>query len=73
MEDGNPDKVDNLINLGKRELIYRVIEEVNQYQVTPYQIQASEPIHTFLRELPHLEEKDLFDLSLVREPRRPQN
>lgn len=73
MEDGNPDKVDNLINLGKRELIYRVIEEVNQYQVTPYQIQANEPIHTFLRELPHLEEKDLFDLSLVREPRRPQN
>jgi len=72
MEDGNPDKVDNLINFGKRELVYRVIEEVVQYQLTPYQIERSEPIYTFLRELPNLDEKDLFDLSLVREPRRPQ-
>ncbi len=71
MEDGNPDKVDNLINFGKRELVYRVIEEVHQYQLTAYNFERQEPIYTFLRELPSLDEKDLFDLSLVREPRKP--
>jgi len=64
-EDGNADKLEHLINFGKRRLVYRVIEEVRQYQVTPYNFPRSEPLHTLLAELPVLSEGHLFDLSLA--------
>jgi len=69
-EDGNSDKLEHLINFGKRRLVYRVIEELRQYQVTPYSFPRTEPLHTLLAELPVLSEGHLFDLSLVREPRK---
>jgi len=70
MEDGNPDKVDGLINFAKRRLMHGTIEEVQQYQVTPYNISKMEPAYTYLVELPILSEKDLYELSLAREPRK---
>jgi len=74
IEDGNKDYLDDpgttIINFSKRELVYRVIEEIKQYQQTGYDFKALEPIHTFLAQLPNLNEKDLFELSLVREPRK---
>ena len=48
----------------------RIIEEVKQYQVTGYTFSRSEPLYTFLAELPVLTEGQLFDLSLWREPRK---
>jgi len=72
IEDGNDDKIKetNLINFSKRELVYGIIEEVKQYQQAKYDVKAMEPIFTFLAKLPALPEKALYDLSLVREPRK---
>ena len=62
-EDGNPNLIDNLINFSKRELVYKIIEEVKQYQVTGYNFESKEPIFTFLAQLPVLKESSLFELT----------
>ena len=41
--------------------------QLNQQQ--SYSIPIVEPVHTFLTDLPYSNEKDLYDLSLLREPR----
>jgi len=75
MEDGNPDMSPpktgklKLINFAKRELIYNVIRELQLYQQNAYKFPVVEPIHTFLLSLPFGDEKDLYELSLLREPR----
>ena len=70
--DGNPDRVDGLINFQKRELEYRIIADVKAYQQTKYNFTKLEPIYTFLSQLPYFEEKVLYDLSLKYEPRNAQ-
>mmetsp|Transcript_17426 Transcript_17426/g.44379 ORF Transcript_17426/g.44379 Transcript_17426/m.44379 type:complete len:1036 (-) Transcript_17426:126-3233(-) len=72
MEDGNPDTIDDAINFKKRKLVYKQIAEMSFYQLEPYNFPLVEPIYTFLSELPHQEEKELFELSLQREPRNAQ-
>jgi len=69
IDDGNPDVVDSKINWNKRELTYRVLSEIELYQQVQYSFPAVEPIRTFLTELPGINEKELFELSLLREPR----
>lgn len=76
-EDGNPDTVPSskdpavqLINFSKRELICQIINTLQLYQSTPYTFPVVEPVHTFLRELPSLDEKSLYALSLRLETRR---
>ena len=73
IEDGNPDEVDNLINCYKRGLVFRVVQEVQQYQATKYDYVQREPLLTFLTKLPVLSDKQLYDLSLQREPREKRN
>jgi hypothetical protein len=71
-EDGNPDELQNskeLINFVKRELICNIIREVQLNQQPAYTFPVVEPIHTFLSELPYAGEKELYELSLLREPR----
>jgi len=58
-----------LINFKKRALVYTVISEIQLYQQAHYPIVRVEPLHTFLRELPHDDEEQLYQLSLMREPR----
>jgi son of sevenless len=36
VEEGNLDFIKNLINFGKRELVYNILEEIQRYQQTPY-------------------------------------
>ncbi|EFA76205.1 Ras guanine nucleotide exchange factor [Heterostelium album PN500] len=69
MEDGNPDKIGHMINFQKRELICRVITEVQTFQQTKYDYPIVEPIHTLLLELPSSSDNELYQLSLLREPR----
>jgi len=57
------------INFKKRELIYQTLQEIQLYQTTPYSFPPVEPIYTFLTDLPFCSEKDLFDISLILEPR----
>jgi len=71
-EDGNRDFItedDKTINWTKRELIGKIVMEVQEFQQKPFPYPTVEPINTFLTELPHLEDNDLYDLSFVREPK----
>lgn len=58
-----------LVNYTKRELINNVIMEIKLHQQVPYQIAPIEPLRSFLEALPCTEDKELYDLSLIREPR----
>jgi len=70
-EDGSHDEVQGstgkLVNWKKRELVSGIISEVNMFQQIAYNIPLVEPIHTFLTELTYLEDKELYELSLLRE------
>jgi hypothetical protein len=71
IEDGNPDRSGDLINWQKRELVHKVIAEIQLYQNLNYKFPVVEPINTFLTELPSLTDKELYDLSVSLEPRDP--
>eukprot|EP01114_Cavostelium_apophysatum_P011471 TRINITY_DN2574_c0_g1_i1.p1 TRINITY_DN2574_c0_g1~~TRINITY_DN2574_c0_g1_i1.p1 ORF type:complete len:785 (-),score=212.30 TRINITY_DN2574_c0_g1_i1:43-2397(-) len=71
-EDGNPDNLQdnkNLINFAKRELICKLVMDFQLNQHPTYNIQPSEPVYTLIAEMPFTEDKELYDLSLIREPR----
>jgi len=73
MDEGNPDLIEvddaKLINFPKHQLVHRTIKQLQQHQVTKYELFAREPLFTFLYQMPGLEEKELYVLSLEREPR----
>lgn len=75
MEDGNPDSFTHpkthkdVINMEKRDLLANCIRSVRSYQTSDYKITLRDPPHTFLHELPCLDEQLLYALSLEREPR----
>jgi len=71
-EDGNDDFLQgtsNIINFSKRDLISKIIHDLLIYQQNPFNITPVEPIYTFLVSLPSLDEKEMYDISLFREPR----
>lgn len=63
IEEGNPSVIEGKINFKKRNLIMEVILLLQQFQLEPYKFQRIEPVYTFLRELPFLDEKELFMIS----------
>lgn len=69
IEDGNPDYSHGLINYRKRELVYTVIQEIQQYQQKAYSFELMDGIAFYLTELPNNDEETLYTLSLEREPR----
>ena len=73
MDEGNPDfiNMDNnkLINFPKHYLIIRTIKYLQQYQSCHYELTAKEPLYSLLYAVPSLQEKELYELSLEREPR----
>eukprot|EP01104_Vermistella_antarctica_P015645 TRINITY_DN5185_c0_g1_i1.p1 TRINITY_DN5185_c0_g1~~TRINITY_DN5185_c0_g1_i1.p1 ORF type:complete len:886 (+),score=242.94 TRINITY_DN5185_c0_g1_i1:3-2660(+) len=69
IEDGNPEQVDGLVNFEKREMVYNVLAEISWFQELSYNFPDVEPINTFLYEVPNLDDKELYNLSLKREPR----
>ena len=58
-----------LVNFQKREMVYKVLQEILLYQQCPYSFPALEPAKTFLSAFPVLSEKESYDLSLAYEPR----
>jgi len=76
MDEGNPDFVtlDNnkLINFPKHYLIMRTIKQLLQYQASRFDLQPKEPLYSFLYAVASLNEKELYELSLEREPRDSQ-
>jgi len=75
IEDGNPDHLEDartgkmVINFSKRGMVYDIVQNLLDYQQTPYQFPAFEPIHTLLTEFSFEEERQQFALSLLHEPR----
>ena len=69
IDDGNPDTVDGLINFRKREMVYKVIEEIQQYQQAPYQFEADPFSLTYLSTLENYTEEKLLALSNQVEPK----
>jgi len=73
MDEGNPDTVEvesqTLVNFTKYSLVVRTIKRIQSYQGQKSDYQVREPFYTYLREVPKLEEKELYELSLIREPR----
>jgi hypothetical protein len=62
-----------LIHFHKRRRIYKVIEEIQRYQQEPYKIKPVESIQAMLRQLSYKSDKELYELSLIREPREVQD
>lgn len=71
IEEGNPSsyREGELINFNKRQMVYKVLQEIILFQSIGYTIEPKEPIYSYLTQLPYLPEKDLYDLSSLREPR----
>jgi son of sevenless-like protein len=69
IEDGNPNTSQNLIYFTKRKQVANVIREIQQYQQTPYYFEPVPKIQNWLKTLKPLDDKELYSLSLVREPR----
>eukprot|EP01102_Stenamoeba_stenopodia_P019471 TRINITY_DN7366_c0_g1_i1.p1 TRINITY_DN7366_c0_g1~~TRINITY_DN7366_c0_g1_i1.p1 ORF type:complete len:301 (+),score=63.93 TRINITY_DN7366_c0_g1_i1:62-964(+) len=70
--DENPDYISGLINFAKRRLVNTVISKFQQYQQVPYNLQPVYQIISLLRKLPVMDEKELYVVSLSREPRKAQ-
>lgn len=69
IEDGNPGTINNMINWKKRDLLIETIMKLQQYQTTSYNIEVVEPIYTFLREFPFLDDAVMYDISTTLEPK----
>jgi len=58
-----------LINWEKRQMLYRTIRDIHMQQKQTFLFPSVEPIFTFLTELPRLDDKELYELSIIREPK----
>ena len=69
IDEGNLDHIKGYINFPKHELIYDSVREICNYRNTPYNFQKNEILYNYLLALPAFDEDQLFDISLLREPR----
>jgi len=78
MEDGNSDEVKStiegddrvLINFPKHFMIYKTIDRLQTYQTEAnWNLETDDLVYSYLYELPVLNEHELYQLSLLREPR----
>jgi len=69
IEDGNPNEIDGYINFKKRDMLSGVLLIIFQAQQGQYKNEILEPIYTLLEELPHVEDKDLWEISTYLEPK----
>ena len=69
VEDGNPDKIGELINFSKRQFVFNIIDEIDRYQQIGYNFNLVDNIAHFLTELPFNGTEESYQLSLVREPK----
>lgn len=69
IEDGNPNNIGHLINFHKRRLVHRVLQDIEQYQDTPFNIHPDNRLSFTLSKLTFMDDNELYNLSLIREPR----
>ncbi|KJE96384.1 ras guanine nucleotide exchange factor, partial [Capsaspora owczarzaki ATCC 30864] len=73
MDDGNPNKLDGLINFSKRRLVQRVIESIRLYQLDEYPIQPDPVILQMIDQYPRMTEDEMYKRSIEVEPRGGQS
>jgi len=71
-EEGNPDYIQGFINYSKRKLIYNSISNVQSFQNTKYNLQPVYQIAKLLKNLPRLDEDQLYTNSMRFEPRNKE-
>merc|ERR1711991_48670 len=70
IDEGNEDEVDGLVNFGKRQMEVAQISKVQLYQNTAYNFERDDSLMDLLaRCKPSMTEKELYAISLEREPR----
>lgn len=71
IEDGNSDryKGTDLISIEKWRLETNILLDIKKFQSSVYSIEKVPAIFDYLRDINHLDEKDLYAFSLRREPR----
>lgn len=71
IEEGTPNFTDNgLLNFAKMRMIAHVIREIRQFQQTPYKIEPLPKVINYLLDPSRLlEDEDLYQKSLILEPR----
>ena len=70
IEDGNKLWVQDQIHFYKCYMVAEIIQQIQQYQQTPYNLTPVKPIKDFLRNIKPLSEDDCWNLSLVIKPQR---
>lgn len=69
IEEGNKDMHAHLINFAKRRLLYATISSLQNYQQTGYNLQPVRQVQDLIANLKPGDVKELFKISLMREPR----
>ncbi|KNC50985.1 Ras guanine nucleotide exchange factor J [Thecamonas trahens ATCC 50062] len=70
INDGNENTVNGLINFGKRRLVFDQIAKIQLYQQTGWDFPRIPMVYrTLVHPTPGVSENDLYQLSLLREPR----
>uniref|UniRef100_A0A6B2L0Y7 Ras-GEF domain-containing protein n=1 Tax=Arcella intermedia TaxID=1963864 RepID=A0A6B2L0Y7_9EUKA len=69
IHEGNPDQINGQINIAKIEMIYDIINKLQQHQLLLKVGKKVEPFATYLAVLPRLNDRVLYKLSLLLEPR----
>jgi len=69
IDEGNPSVRDGMINFQKQQLVSKILTEIEHRQQSKYSLKPSQPLLSYLSDLPHLETNDLYTLSMIREPR----
>jgi len=60
------------INFAKRDIICKIILDIQLNQQENYPFPIIDHIHSFLIDVPNMEDKELYDLSLIAEPRNSE-
>ncbi len=72
IEDGNESMIQNRINFTKRRKLANLIRNLQSYQNTPYSLQPVSELQNIMKEMNPLGEQELYEESLLREPREPK-
>lgn len=59
----------NFINFSKRDLIFKIISDIHLNQQQNYQLSQNKQLSWFFNDFIMADDKDLYELSLHREPR----
>jgi son of sevenless len=70
IEDGNPDKKDDMLHFSKCKLLADVIKSIQFYQNTSYSILIYNDIRNLLMNLDTWNSEELYQMSLKAEPRK---